>query len=68
MIMEPKNYLVDTVEELIEQVFPGLENGYTDKYFVSNHAILTPINGNVDKINESIMDKFPGEGKTLSLC
>ena len=34
------------------------------KFFVSHHAILTPINDNVDKINESIMEKFPGEGKT----
>ena len=35
-----------------------------DKYFVSHRAILTPLNDNVDKINEVIMAKFPGEGKT----
>ena len=35
-----------------------------DKYFVSHRAILTPLNDNVDKINEVIMEKFPGEGKT----
>ena len=49
--------------ELIARVFPGIENGYTDKYFVSHCAILTPINDNFDKIKESIMDKFHGEGK-----
>ena len=35
-----------------------------DKYFVSHGAILTPLNDNVEKINEVIMAKFPGEGKT----
>ena len=64
MIQIPKKYAVKTMDELIERVFPGIENGYTDKYFVAHCAILTPINDNVDKINESIMDKFPGEGNT----
>ena len=35
-----------------------------DKYFISHMAILTPLNDNVDKINEVIMAKFSGEGKT----
>ena len=35
-----------------------------DKYFISHQAILTPLNDNVDKPNEVIMAKFPGEGKT----
>ena len=35
-----------------------------DKSFISQRAILTPLNDNVDKINEVIMEKFPGEGKT----
>ena len=30
----------------------------------SHRATLTPLNDNVDKINEVIMAKFPGEGKT----
>ena len=35
--------------------------------FPFSHAILTPINDNVDterKINDIIMDKYPGEGRT----
>ena len=64
MFQIPSQYLVNTIEKLIQKVFPGLDSGYSDKYFVSHHAILTPINDNVDKINESIMEKFPGEGKT----
>ena len=64
MIQIPKEYLVSSLDELIEKVFPGIEHGYADQLFVSHRAILTPINDNVDKINEIIMKKFPGEGKT----
>ena len=64
MIQIPKEYLVNSLDELIEKVFPGIEHGYADKLFVSRHAILTPINDNVDKINEIIMKTFPGEGQT----
>ena len=58
MIQIPKEYLVNSLDELIEKVFPGIEHGYADKLFVSRRAILTPINDNVDKINEIIMKKF----------
>ena len=64
IIQIPKEYLVDTMDELINKVFPNIEDGYTDKYFAAKHAILTPKNENVDRINEIIMDKFLGEGKT----
>ena len=64
MIQVPTEYLVYSLDELIEKAFPRIELGYADKFFVSHCAILTPINDNVDKINESIMEKFPGEGKT----
>ena len=64
MVKVPNEYLVHSTDELIDKVFPQLENGYMDKYFISHRAILTPLNGNVDKLNEVIMAKFPGEGKT----
>ena len=35
MIQLPAQYLVHTVDELIHKVFPGIEQGYSDKYFVS---------------------------------
>ena len=35
-----------------------------DKSFIPQRAILTPLNDNVDKINEVITEKFPGDGKT----
>ena len=64
MIQILQEYLVNSLDELIEKVFPGIEHGYADKLFVSHRAILTPINDNVHKINEIIMKKFPGEGQT----
>ena len=64
MIQIPRKYLVDTMDELIDKVFPNIEDGYSDKHFVARRAILTPKNDGVDKINELIMSKFPGQGKT----
>ena len=63
-IQIPKEYLVGTLDELISTVFPKVEERYSDKYFVSRRAILTPKNENVDIINEKIMAQFPGEGHT----
>ena len=63
MVKVPQEYLVDSTDELIDKVFPQLEKGYMDKYFISHRAILTPLNDNVDN-NEVIMAKFPGEGIT----
>ena len=55
MVKVPNEYLVHSTDELIDKVFPQLENGYVDKYFISHQAILTPLNDNVDKLNEVIM-------------
>ena len=64
MLKVPPEYVVQTLDELISRIFPDISYGYTDKYFVSWHAILTPKNDNVDKINEMIIKRFPGVGKT----
>jgi len=64
LIQIPEKFLVSSVDELIAKVFPTIEKGYTNRGFVSCRAILTPINDDVDKLNEIIMDRFPGESKT----
>ena len=64
MIQIPHEYLVETLDELVDKTFPNIEDRYSDKYWVARRAILTPRNEGVDKINEAIMDKFPGQGKT----
>ena len=45
-------------------VFPNIQDGYHDKYWVAGRAIPTPRNESVDKINEIIMTRFLGQGKT----
>ena len=35
MIQIPHKHLVDTLDELIEKVFPNIENGYSDKYWIA---------------------------------
>ena len=67
VIQIPKQYMVYSSDELIDKVFPQITEGYADKYFVSQRAILTRMHENVDELNEAIVDKFPGEGKTY-LC
>ena len=64
MVKLPQQYLVSSTDELIDKVLPQMGNKYMDKSFISQRAILTSLNDNVDKINEVMMEKFPGEGKT----
>ena len=64
MIKIPLEHLVNSIDELINKVFPNIEEGYLDKFYVSWRAILIPKNENVGKLNEMIMDKFPGIGHT----
>ena len=63
IIQIPRELLVSTLESLIDKVFPGIQSGYEDRYFISRRAILTLKNENVDKLNELIMNNFPGEGR-----
>ena len=42
MVKIPQQYLVDSTDELIDKVFPELENGYVDKYFVSHRQYSLP--------------------------
>ena len=58
-----QQYLVNSIEELVEKVFPHIQKGYKDKYYVAHHAILTPKNENVDRINAKVMQMFPGKSK-----
>ena len=61
VIKVPHNFLVRSLPELIMTVFPGIQGGYENKYYVAHRAILTPKNENVDKINAHVMSLFPGK-------
>ena len=57
----PEEYLVPDLESLINAVFPNLQSGYEDKYFLANRTILTPLNVTVDNINSTCVKIFPGK-------
>ena len=65
IIQIPNQYLGCSVHEQINKVFPVIEEHYVDKYFTSKCAILTPVNENVDKLNETIMERFPGGSQSF---
>ena len=54
----------DKVESLISELFNDINTVSTDDYstYISNQAILTPKNDDVDDINEKILNTLPGEG------
>ncbi len=64
LMMIPSQYLLHNLDSLIAAVFPDLATGYEDEYFLANRTILTPLNENVDKINDLCVNMFPGENHT----
>jgi ATP-dependent DNA helicase PIF1 len=57
----------DKIESLIPKIFPNLLENYGNKQdyinYIKDRAILTPKNEDVDKINDQIINIFPGEAK-----
>ncbi|GBO30133.1 hypothetical protein AVEN_171221-1 [Araneus ventricosus] len=55
---------VPSLNELIRHVFPEISYKYKDHRWLSERAILAPENENVNKINENILKKVPGNSIT----
>ena len=53
MVKVPQEYLVNSTDDPIDKIFPQLERGYMDKYFISHRAILIPMNDNVESAQRS---------------
>jgi hypothetical protein len=56
----PQEYLLECLEDLLEEVYPNIQDGYRDPYFLASRTILTPLNEDVDKINSKCVESFPG--------
>ena len=54
---------VENEKELLDFVFGGIENNYTDSAWLSSRSIICPTNSKVDAINNTIMSIFPGDVK-----
>ena len=52
---------VKTLDELKERVYPNLQTNGTDTDLLAERAILSPLNNNVSKLNNKLLEEFPGE-------
>ncbi|XP_073121317.1 uncharacterized protein [Henckelia pumila] len=50
-----------SISQLIDFVFPDMVEHINDANYMVSRAIITPKNADVDKINELLISKFPGE-------
>ncbi|XP_026412240.1 uncharacterized protein LOC113307967 [Papaver somniferum] len=50
-----------SVEKLIDEVFPELGKNASDKSYMSQRALITPKNDFVEKLNQKVINIFPGD-------
>ena len=51
----------EAAQQLIQDVFPSVEENATSAAYTSSHAILSTKNDYVDRLNAMMIDRFPGE-------
>ncbi|KAI5433936.1 hypothetical protein KIW84_020970 [Lathyrus oleraceus] len=54
-----------SIQVVIQHIFPDLELHGWDAPYMVQRAILTPTNDDVQKLNDMIIDQFPGEEHNL---
>ncbi|XP_026396243.1 ATP-dependent DNA helicase PIF1-like [Papaver somniferum] len=54
----------DSVSQLIDATFPDLADNSEDQDYLLNRALITPLNENVNKLNDRVVIRFPGEEHT----
>ncbi|KAI5443949.1 hypothetical protein KIW84_012540 [Lathyrus oleraceus] len=54
-----------SIQVLIQHIFPNLELHDWDAPYMVQRAILTPTNDDVQKLNDMIINQFPGEEHNL---
>lgn len=52
---------VDSAEALIDAVYPNISSEYGNREWLSDRALLAPLNKTVDDLNVKIMAKIPGK-------
>ena len=63
VIKIPEEYLVPSLNQLIDSVFPDLEYGCGDSENLMGGTIYTPLNKDMAIINKLCIDTFPGVSK-----
>ena len=56
----PSELCVTTTNNLIQFVFAELETKFADETWMTSRAILCPRNELVDRMNDCVLDMFPG--------
>ncbi len=56
---------LDGMAKFCEEIWPRLEENYTDATYLEGRAVLAPTNKKVDEINDLLTWKLPGPGMTL---
>lgn len=54
----------NSVENMIQSIYPNLQENFRNPDYLSERAILTPTNHTVDEVNGKIVEKIPGESKS----
>ncbi|KAL6143230.1 hypothetical protein ACLB2K_053925 [Fragaria x ananassa] len=54
-----------SINKIIDDVFPNLSNHVNDARYMVDRALITPLNDDVDMLNEKIIRMFPGEEITV---
>ncbi|KAK4386068.1 hypothetical protein Sango_2477400 [Sesamum angolense] len=54
----------NSIDELINAIFPDLSYHMYDTDYMETRAIITPLNDDVNKLNEKAINAFPGEEVT----
>ena len=55
----------DTIDCLVSTIYPNIEQRYTDTQWISNRAILSPSNKEVQEVNEEVLARLPGPETVL---
>ena len=55
----------NTVDCLIDTIYPGISNGNLAANYFSEHTILSSLNVVVDSLNNSVLSKFPGPSRVF---
>ncbi|KAL6196845.1 hypothetical protein ACLB2K_032458 [Fragaria x ananassa] len=54
-----------SINKIIDDVFPNLSNHVNNARYMVDRALITPLNDDVDMLNEKIIRMFPGEEITV---
>ncbi|KAM3357716.1 hypothetical protein P3S68_020647 [Capsicum galapagoense] len=71
LVLLPRQLVIETKsnsigsDALIEKIFPSLAENTSSAKYITERAILASRNEYVDRLNEMLISRFPGETRTF---